>query len=149
LQQVKRPVFTIPKDGVYLFILRIDPQIQQTPSNFKAEVTVEIKGEHGYLSATEYPLFIFYGASCILYAFYGIVWLTMSFMQWRDLIRIQFWIGAVILLGMIEMAVFYAEYYSINSTGMSVTGAVLVAEIISCAKRTLARMLVVSIKIIT
>lgn len=42
---------------------------------------------------------------------------------------------------------FYAEYQSINSTGVSVTGAVLVAEIISCAKRTLARMLVVIVSI--
>lgn len=38
-------------------------------------------------------------------------------------------------------AVFYAEYYNINSTGVSVTGAVLVAEIISCAKRTLGKVL--------
>lgn len=101
------------------------------------------------------------------------VWLILSFRQWRDLIRLQFWIGAVIFLGMIEMvshhdtwkfiitahigfmivhfhsfqAVFYAEYYSINSTGVSVAGAVLAAEIISCAKRTLARILVVIVSI--
>jgi len=43
--------------------------------------------------------------------------------------------------------VFYGEYQSINSTGVSVQGAVIVAEIISCAKRTLARMLVVIVSI--
>ncbi len=44
-------------------------------------------------------------------------------------------------------AVFYAEYQNINSTGTSVTGAVLFAEIVSCAKRTLARMLIVIVSI--
>ena len=42
---------------------------------------------------------------------------------------------------------FYAEYQSINSTGVSVTGAVLFAEIVSCAKRTFARMLIVIVSI--
>ncbi|CAG2184290.1 unnamed protein product, partial [Oppiella nova] len=44
---------------------------------------------------------------------------------------------------MFEKAVFYAEYQSINSTGVSVKGAVLFAEVLSCFKRTLARMLVI------
>jgi hypothetical protein len=44
---------------------------------------------------------------------------------------------------MLEMALFYAEYQNINSVGVSVTGAVLTAEIVSVAKRTLARMLII------
>lgn len=80
---------------------------------------------------------------CLVYVAYGIIWLVVSFMQWRDLLRIQFWIGGVILLGMLEKAVFYAEYQSVNSTGVSVQGAELAAEFVSCAKRTLARMLVI------
>lgn len=36
---------------------------------------------------------------CGLYVIYAIAWLAMSALQWRDLLRIQFWIGAVILLG--------------------------------------------------
>ncbi|CAG2172848.1 unnamed protein product [Oppiella nova] len=59
------------------------------------------------------------------------------------MLRIQFWIRGVIFLGMFEKAVFYAEYQSINSTGVSVKGAVLFAEVLSCFKRTLARMLVI------
>lgn len=89
----------------------------------------------------------FYGAMCLVYVVFGIIWLAVSFMQWRDLLRIQFWIGGVILLGMLEKAMFYAEYYSINSSGVSVRGAVLLAEWVSCAKRTLARMLVVIVSL--
>lgn len=36
---------------------------------------------------------------CGLYVIYAVAWLIMSALQWRDLLRIQFWIGAVILLG--------------------------------------------------
>lgn len=91
----------------------------------------------------------------------------MSALQWRDLLRIQFWIGAVILLGMMEKAVFYAEHSSLNSAGVSVkgtgdqliivdirgnqsnifVGAVLAAEVLSCLKRTLARMLVIVVSL--
>ena len=44
-------------------------------------------------------------------------------------------------------ATFYAEYQSINSTGVSVKGAILLAELVSCGKRTLARMLVIIVSL--
>ncbi|PSN56111.1 Transmembrane protein 87B [Blattella germanica] len=89
----------------------------------------------------------FYGAMCLVYVIFGLAWLIVSFCQWRDLLRIQFWIGGVILLGMLEKATFYAEYQSINSTGESVKGAMLLAELVSCGKRTLARMLVIIVSL--
>lgn len=64
-----------------------------------------------------------------MYIVFAIVWLILSFCQWRDLLRIQFWIGAVIFLGMLEMAVFYAEYQSVSSSGTSVTGALLFGKL--------------------
>jgi hypothetical protein len=39
---------------------------------------------------------------CLVYVILGLAWLIVSFCQWRDLLRIQFWIGGVILLGMLE-----------------------------------------------
>jgi hypothetical protein len=84
---------------------------------------------------------------CLVYVILGVAWLVVSFLQWRDLLRIQFWIGGVILLGMLEMATYYAEYSSINSTGDSTQSAVLFAEFVSCGKRTLARMLVIIVSL--
>ncbi|KAG8326209.1 Transmembrane protein 87A [Homalodisca vitripennis] len=89
----------------------------------------------------------FYGAMCLVYVVLGLAWLIVSFLQWRDLLRIQFWIGGVILLGMLEKAMFYAEYQSINTTGVSSSRAVLLAELVSCGKRTLARMLVIIVSL--
>ncbi|XP_065093259.1 transmembrane protein 87A isoform X2 [Ochlerotatus camptorhynchus] len=137
-------IFTITKDGLYIFILRIQSESQD---NFVANVHVEMKSEQGYLSAVDWPLLPFYGAMCLVYVGLGIIWLTVSFLQWRDLLRIQFWIGGVILLGMLEKAMFYGEYQSINSTGVSVRGMVLLAEWVSCGKRTLARMLVIIVSL--
>ena len=61
----------------------------------------------------------FYMVMCIVYILYGVLWLTWSACYWKDILRIQFWIAAVIFLGMLEKAVFYAEYQNINSTGLS------------------------------
>ena len=47
---------------------------------------------------------------CIVYVLFGVLWLAWSACYWRDLLRIQFWIGAVIFLGMLEKAVFKREF---------------------------------------
>ncbi|XP_058059667.1 transmembrane protein 87A [Anopheles bellator] len=153
----QQPVFTVTKDGLYIFIIRIEPGGKEplrssdsdldTLGDYIANVHVEIRRDNGYLSAVDWPLLPFYGAMCLVYVLLGIVWLTVSFLQWRDLLRIQFWIGGVILLGMLEKAMFYGEYQSINSTGVSVKGMVLLAEWVSCGKRTLARMLVIIVSL--
>lgn len=142
--QSNNPVYTIQADGVYMFALIIG---SRDSKDYNASVHIEMRSLYGYLSAVDWPLLPFYGVMCLIYVLFGIIWLLVSFMQWRDLLRIQFWIGGVILLGMLEKAMFYAEYQSINSTGVSVRGAVLLAEWVSCAKRTLARMLVIIVSL--
>ncbi|XP_064623727.1 transmembrane protein 87A-like isoform X2 [Lineus longissimus] len=132
------------EDGLYMFVLHIE---QLEEKDFSAKVTVWMKANYGYLSAMEWPLLPFYGVMCGIYVIFGVIWLFLSACNWRDLLRIQFWIGGVIILGMLEKAVFYAEYQTINSTGQSVRGAVVFAEIVSCGKRTLARMLVVIVSL--
>lgn len=54
---------------------------------------------------------------CIVYVLFGALWLFWCVCYWRDLLRVQFWIGAVIILGMLEKAVFYSEYQSIRYRG--------------------------------
>lgn len=49
--------------------------------------------------------------------------------------------------GMLEKAVFTAEYSSINQSGESVSGLIIFAELVSCAKRTLSRMLVIIVSV--
>ncbi|GAA6231279.1 transmembrane protein 87A-like [Lates japonicus] len=86
---------------------------------------------------------VFYMVMCIVYVLLALLWLALSACYWRDLLRIQFWIGGVIFLGMLEKAVYYAEFQSIRYDGLPVDGAVVFAEVLSAVKRTLARVLVI------
>jgi hypothetical protein len=133
-------------DGIYLLIVKVTP-VTKMDAKYNATVTVAMHGPWGYLSAIEWPLLPFYGAMCVIYVIMGIVWLLLAMCNWKDLLRIQFWIGGVIFLGMLEKAIFFAEYESINATGLSVRGAVVFAELVSCLKRTVARMLVVIVSL--
>uniref|UniRef100_A0A5F8GSA1 Transmembrane protein 87B n=1 Tax=Monodelphis domestica TaxID=13616 RepID=A0A5F8GSA1_MONDO len=114
---------------------------------FSPPVSLSMVGLHGYISASEWPLMIFYMVMCIIYILYGILWLMWSACYWKDLLRIQFWIAAVIFLGMLEKAVFYAEYQNVNTTGLSSQGLLVFAELISAIKRTLARLLVIIVSL--
>jgi len=71
---------------------------------------------------------------CLVYIALGIVWLIISFWRWQEILRIQFWIGGVIFLGMLEKAMFYGEYSSINRTGEVDISVVLAAEWVSCGE---------------
>lgn len=135
-------ITTVQYEAPYALIVSIEGSV-----NFTCDVTVELVSPKGYLSAHEYPLLTFYLIMCIVYALLAASWLVMSACNFRDLLRVQFWIGGVILLGMIEKAVFYSEFLSVNSTGESVIGAEKFAEVVSALKRALARMLVIIVSL--
>ena len=54
---------------------------------------------------------------CGIYSLFAVFWLVGMACYWRDLLRIQLWIGGVILLGLMEKAAYLAEYEGINRTG--------------------------------
>ncbi|XP_035987395.1 transmembrane protein 87A isoform X1 [Fundulus heteroclitus] len=130
------------EDGPYMFILKVEDQSDGT-TPWSLQLQVSMKGPHGFISATEWPLMVFYMVMCIVYVLLAVLWLVLSACYWRDLLRIQFWIGGVIFLGMLEKAVYYGEFQSIRYEGLSVQGAVVFAEVLSAVKRTLARVLVI------
>ncbi|XP_061173864.1 transmembrane protein 87A-like [Saccostrea echinata] len=139
-----RPAFQRTwRDGYFVFVMRIT----NSETAFHAEVDVEMYGEYGFISAVDMPLLIFYGVMGIVYIIFGLMWLVLLACSWKDLLRIQFWIGGVIVLGMLEKAVFYAEYLSITTQGHSVRGAVIFAELVSCLKRALARILIIIVSL--
>ncbi|XP_034351263.1 transmembrane protein 87B isoform X1 [Arvicanthis niloticus] len=133
------------KDGFHIFIVSI--KTEKTDAVWDLNVSLSMVGPHGYISASDWPLMIFYMVMCIVYILYGVLWLLWSACYWKDILRIQFWIAAVIFLGMLEKAVFYSEYQNINSTGLSTQGLLIFAELISAVKRTLARLLVIIVSL--
>eukprot|EP00064_Thunnus_orientalis_P021246 superscaffoldBa00006329_g21404 len=143
------------EDSPYLFIAKVQPlfrgveddDIGAEQLNFAFTMKVEMKGPHDYSSPADWPLMMFFMVMCIVYVLFGTLWLFWCACYWRDLLRIQFWIGAVIILGMLEKAVFYSEYQSIRYKGDYVQGAVIFAELLSALKRSLARILVLIVSL--
>lgn len=140
-------------DSPYLFIVKVQAILRGSddeelvPGPFAFKMIVEMKGPHEYSSPADWPLMMFFMVMCIVYVFFGALWLFWCACYWRDLLRIQFWIGAVIILGMLEKAVFYSEYQSIRYKGDYVQDAVIFAELLSALKRSLARILVLIVSL--
>uniref|UniRef100_A0A8C6TG62 Transmembrane protein 87A n=1 Tax=Neogobius melanostomus TaxID=47308 RepID=A0A8C6TG62_9GOBI len=123
----------------YLFIVKVQPMIRSTEDDENPMLTANVVLPLCFMS--------FFMAMCIVYVLFGALWLVWCACYWRDLLRIQFWVGAVIILGMLEKAVFYSEYQSIRYKGDYVQGAVIFAELLSALKRSLARILVLIVSL--
>ncbi|XP_018428465.1 PREDICTED: transmembrane protein 87B [Nanorana parkeri] len=120
------------QDGPFIFVVSLKPA--EKDAEWSLTVYTSMESPYGYISASEWPLMIFYMVMCIMYIVFGFMWFVWSACYWKDLLRIQFWIAAVIFLGMLEKAVFYAEYQNINSTGVTSPGLLVFAELVSSIK---------------
>ncbi|XP_061546628.1 transmembrane protein 87A [Phycodurus eques] len=132
-------------DGPYLLVVKIVPSKQDV--NWNLTMNVVMKGRHGYISITEYPLMIFYMVMCVVYILFALLWFTWAACYWKDILRIQFWIAGVIFLGMVEKAVFCAEYENTNAVGSASPCLLIFAELVSALKRTIARLLVIIVSL--
>ena len=129
--------------------------------DFNATINIKFQSPYGLLTAKDFPMLKFYGFMCTYYFLLASVWMTFSAIYFKDLLRIQFWVGGVILLGMLEKACFYFEFHQANENGFSTLSLALIAELVSwsdnalniemsfkpsfqvsCVKRTLSRILV-------
>ncbi|KAK1158937.1 transmembrane protein 87A-like isoform X1 [Acipenser oxyrinchus oxyrinchus] len=144
-------------DSPILFIVKIASvrhgeakgvkQTSLVPETWSFTMMVEMKGPRDYTSPADWPLMMFFMVMCIVYVLLGVLWLFWSACYWRDLLRIQFWIGAVIFLGMLEKAVFYSVFQSIQYKGEYIEGVVIFAELLSALKRSLARVLIIIVSL--
>ena len=100
---------------------------------------------HGYLSAERYPLMKFYAAMAIMYAILGIIWALLMALNSKDLLQLQFWVGAVIMIGVVEMTVCWADLDQWNDSGnhgVRSNGLMVFAKLLTATKNTLSRLLV-------
>ena len=105
-------------DGYYIIEI-FSPEVNsKSVNNPIVDVILSIRNKHGgYLTADEYPALVFYAVMCGIYALFAILWFIWCFLYWRELLKIQFYIGGVILIGMIEKSAFIAEYDTLNKNG--------------------------------
>ncbi|CAJ0575082.1 unnamed protein product, partial [Mesorhabditis spiculigera] len=140
------PSVKLPIDAIYFAIVRLQMTSKSTTSG-NVTVITKWRGPYGFLSAIDYPLFGFYGFMCFFYGILSIVWLILCIRHYKDILKIQYWIGGVIVLGMIEKAFFYSEYATMNNSGESVDGVIQLAELVSCLKRTMSRVLIIIVSV--
>lgn len=140
-------VSATPVEGPYIIIVYINSDMSEPDRKLAVKLEIDTESPKGYLSPHEYPLMDFYLLMTVVYAFYCFFWLVLCYRHYKDLLRVQFWIMAVLILGMLEKAVFYSEYNNINNSGNSIPGAVKFAEAVSSLKRAVARMLVIIVSL--
>lgn len=134
-------------NGVYFVavkFLRTDDKNKD--SNVTISVEMRLKNSFGYLSAVDYPALVFYGVMTAVYVIYALTWIVLMLISYKDLVRLQFWIFAVIILGFAEKVFFVSEYSSVNQ-GFESGFIIMLAEVISAGKRALSRMLLVIVSL--
>jgi hypothetical protein len=105
-------------DGYYLIEIYAPEVIGSDNIPLDVDVIVSMKNKRGgYITADEYPALVFYGVMCAIYALFAILWFVWCAFYWKELLKIQFWIGGVILMGMIEKSAYLAEYDTLNRNG--------------------------------
>jgi hypothetical protein len=71
----------------------------------------------GYVPATSFYDYPFYGALSVAYLLFGLLWLVACTLHSDELIKLQHLITGGLALGMIEMALLYSHYHSWNEHG--------------------------------
>lgn len=149
----RTPQCVIKEEAIYLVFVHVHVLDQPGNSSVNVQhkpitVFLQMGSERtGFLSAADWPNLPFYAIMTVIYLVYFMIWMVVCFVRWRELLRIQYWICAVIALGFIEKVAFLAEYDYLDRHGVSMYGSVIFAEIVSCAKRALARILVIIISV--
>lgn len=79
--------------------------------------SIIVRNSHGYLPGNEYHKLPFYGWLAIAYVGISILWAGLLMRRCSDVFHIQWYIGAVILLGLIEAFLWWMFYNHWNTVG--------------------------------
>ncbi len=110
--------------------------------------TVKIEGyiqwfnPYGELPGNVYPVLPFTGTMALLYLLCLLPYLYLMRKYRGTLLKLQYAIGFVILLGIIEMGSMWIYYMVLNRDGHHVSGALVIALLFSNIKKALSRVLV-------
>ncbi|EGD82661.1 hypothetical protein PTSG_03319 [Salpingoeca rosetta] len=146
-------VVTVPTghfafDGYYTLWIESVPESSGgniTHTGAPISGTSTFKNVDGYLPSDLVPLLPLYAGLGFSYGGLALFWAVMLACYYKDLLYIQFWMGAVIFFGMIEMSVRYADYDHFQNKGTRSTGLMAFAVLLSAAKQTLFRLLLLII----
>eukprot|EP00123_Amoebidium_parasiticum_P001678 comp12829_c0_seq1/m.7990 comp12829_c0_seq1/g.7990 ORF comp12829_c0_seq1/g.7990 comp12829_c0_seq1/m.7990 type:complete len:526 (-) comp12829_c0_seq1:29-1606(-) len=100
------------------------------------------ESDTGFLPAEQHPLLVAHGVLSLVYLAVALVWFVLMGCYWQDILKLQYWISAVLLLSMLQMAMFYGWYEYSNSHGVASKPLLGLAVFFMVTKLTISRMLV-------
>ncbi|KJE94392.1 hypothetical protein CAOG_05036 [Capsaspora owczarzaki ATCC 30864] len=109
--------------------------------------TTSYSGPYGYMDAREYPLLVIFGLLIGLHAVMLLVWIGLSIYHRRVLLKLQYIIGGVILLGLFETAIWCGYYSDFNQNGVRNTSLWNFASFMGSVKKTVALVFVLLVSL--
>lgn len=108
----------------------------------KIEGYIQWFNPYGELPGNVYPVLPFTGTMALLYLLCLLPYLYLMRKYRGTLLKLQYAIGFVILLGIIEMGSMWIYYMVLNRDGHHVSGALIIAYLFSNIKKAFSRVLV-------
>lgn len=96
----------------------------------------------GYLPADLFGDLPFYLTLCGCYFIVGLTWLVLCMCYADQLMPLQMWISAVLMIGMIETSMLFAHYLNWNDEGRPALSITVIGLVFGVLKRALSRVLV-------
>jgi len=134
--------YDVVETGLHIFVVAVcDPAVG----------TVEFTGEtiwmnpYGHLPGELYGFLPFYGWMSVVYIIAAVVWFSLNFIYWKELLQVQNYITFVLAMCLLEMATWYGDYLTLNSVGIRYRVPFVAGMMTSVTRRTVARMLVVAV----
>lgn len=129
----------IDKPGVYVVFFAV---CDENASPIKLRGEIDSIDPYGYLPGDVFGNLPFYGSLSLIYVLIGIVWALVCAYYRNEMMSIQYWISAVLTLGMLETTSFFVYYLEWNDTGMPSVFLMLSSLVLGVTKRALSRVVV-------
>jgi hypothetical protein len=139
-------LFPITSSGPHLLVMsNCDPRLTDMEVTFSGKSIW--MNPYGYLPATSYYFMPFYGSMAVIYGVLALLWLILNVIYWKDIVTLQNYITCVLAVCLIENMVLYFDYANFNSSGQRHTLTLVFGVLLSVARRSISRMLIMAVSI--
>ena len=136
----------IQKASIYIISIGLFANHDQKDiEHFSLSYTLGVANGLGYLSLVDNNRLYIFWILMGIYILIGLLWMVVLAISYKNIFKIQLWILLVIILALLEKAIFAGLYTAINRAGVNIEGHPLyvTAELMSSAKNLLAKLLLV------
>ena len=132
----------IKQSGVhYLLVSSCEPRT----GGVRFSGRTEWKNPHGYLPGELYPFLPFYGVLTLTYLLLLLGWVALCYKHRTQLLPLQSAIGGVLLLALLEAAVWWRCYHAFNEGGHRGVAPTILGVLVSTVRKTISRGLVLTV----